>query len=203
MAFSEEQEQQILGMVGKMNEFFAKQGETKKPDEDTDKEKGLLEEAKKNQETSKTQELNQANIERALGFNMKISKFAEDFKDTLPSSVKSIIDTANGKTYSSAVAKADDVRKAIIDAFIEVQTNVEALPETLKEKANAYKALTEDAKKAKSSDFWDIVEVGSEMAKAKARANAINKANGSGNGGGENAFRAKFLALGDKYKRKD
>lgn len=205
MAFSEEQEAQIIDIVGKMGEFLSKQSEPKEPEnkEPEKKNDGLLDEAKKNMADQSNQQEAQADIERALGFNMSIKKFAEDFKAILPSSVNSIIETANGKTYTSAIAKANDIRKALLDAYLEIQGNIDGLPESMKAKANTYKALTEDAKLAKSGSFWEIVEIGADLAKAKARANAVSKANGSGNGGEESAFRSRFLSLGDKYKRKE
>ena len=202
MAFSEEQEAQILDTMNKFNEFISKQGETKDPEKDNKEEKGLLEEAKKNLETKNNKENAQADIESALSFNMKISDFAEKYKEILPASVKSVIDTANGKTYSSAVAKADEMRKAIIESYLEVQANIDCLPDGMKAKANAFKALTEDAKKVNSGQYWEIVEVGAELQTSKKRAKAVNRANGNNNGQ-ENAFRARFLSLGDKYKRKD
>lgn len=205
MAFSEEQEAQILDMMGKMGEFLTKQSESKEEKKEPEKkDERLLDEAKKNMEEKSNQEESQANIEKALDFNMKISTFAEKYKDILPASIKSVIDTANGKSYTSAIAKADEMRKAILEAYLEVQTNVDSLPDGMKAKANAFKALTEDAKRAKSGQYWEIVEVGAELQTSKKRAEAVNKANGSGNGSGEdNAFRVKFLALGDKYKRKE
>ncbi len=207
MAFSEEQEAQILDMMGKMGEFLTKQSENKSDDkkEPENKDEGLLGEAKKNMEKQSNQEEDQANIEKALGFNMTISAFADKYKDILPASIKSVIDTANGKSYTSAIAKADEMRKAILEAYLEVQANVDSLPEGMKAKANAFKALTEDAKRAKSGQYWEIVEVGAELQTSKKRAEAVNRANGNGSGSGEdnNAFRAKFLSLGDKYKRKE
>lgn len=205
MAFSEEQEAQILDMMGKMGEFLTKQSESKEEKKEPEnKDKRLLDEAKKNMEQKSNQEENQANIERALDFNMKISTFAEKYKDILPASIKSVIDTANGKSYTSAIAKADEMRKAILEAYLEVQTNVDSLPDGMKAKANAFKALTEDAKRAKSGQYWEIVEVGAELQTSKKRAEAVNRANGNGSGSGEdNAFRAKFLSLGDKWKRKE
>lgn len=205
MAFSEEQEAQILDMMGKMGEFLTKQSESKEEKKEPEKkDERLLDEAKKNMEEKSNQEESQANIEKALDFNMKISTFAEKYKDILPASIKSVIDTANGKSYTSAIAKADEMRKAILEAYLEVQTNVDSLPDGMKAKANAFKALTEDAKRAKSGQYWEIVEVGAELQTSKKRAEAVNKANGSGNGSGEdNAFRAKFLSLGDKWKRKE
>lgn len=205
MAFSEEQEAQILDMMGKMGEFLTKQSESKEEKKEPEKkDERLLDEAKKNMEEKSNQEESQANIERALDFNMKISTFAEKYKDILPASIKSVIDTANGKSYTSAIAKADEMRKAIIEAYLEVQTNVDSLPDGMKAKANAFKALTEDAKRAKSGQYWEIVEVGAELQTSKKRAEAVNRANGNGSGSGEdNAFRAKFLSLGDKWKRKE
>lgn len=205
MAFSEEQEAQILEMMGKMGEFLTKQSESKEEKKEPEKkDERLLDEAKKNMEEKSNQEESQANIEKALAFNMKISTFAEKYKDILPASIKSVIDTANGKSYTSAIAKADEMRKAILEAYLEVQSNVDSLPDGMKAKANAYKALTEDAKRAKSGQYWEIVEVGAELQTSKKRAEAVNRANGNGNGNGEdNAFRAKFLSLGDKYKRKE
>ena len=165
----------------------------------------MLSEAKKDVEKQNNQAEVQADLEKALSFNMNISTFAEKYKEVLPASVKSVIDVANGKQYASAVAKADEMRKAIIEAYLEIQANIETLPEGMKAKANAFKALTEDAKREKSGLYWEIVEVGAELQNAKKRAEAVNKANkdGNGNGGEDNAFRAKFLALGDKYKRKE
>lgn len=203
MAFSEEQEAQILEMMGKMGDFLSKQSEKNEEKKEPDVNGGLLDEVKKNMERQSNQEEDQATIERALGFNMTISNFAETYKDILPTSTKSIIDTANGKSYTSAIAKANEMRKAIIEAFLEVQANVDSLPEGMKAKANTFKALTEDAKRDKSGQYWEIVEVGAELQNAKKRAEAVKRANGSENGMEENPFRARFLALGDKWKRKE
>lgn len=207
MAFSEEQEKQILEGLGKLNDFLNSQGKEKeedKKDDPKEEDKKLLAEAKKDVEKQNNQAEVQAELEKALSFNMQISNFAEKYKEVLPASIKSVIEVANGKTYASSIAKADDMRKAIIEAFLEVQANIETLPEGMKAKANAFKALTEDAKREKSGSYWEIVEVGAELQNAKKRAEAVNKANNGGNNSGEdNAFRAKFLALGDKYKRKD
>lgn len=207
MAFSEEQEAQILEMMGKMGEFLTKQSESKADDKEKDtkeENKGLLDEAKRNMERQSNQEESQANIETAVAFNMNISAFADKYKDILPASTKSVIETAMGKNYASKIAQADEIRKAIIEAYLEVQANVESLPDSMRAKANAFKALTEDAKKQKSGQYWEIVEVGAELQNSKKRAEAVNRANGNGNGSGEdNAFRAKFLSLGDKYKRKE
>jgi len=200
MAFSEEQEAQILDTMNKFNEFISKQGETQTPPPD---DKNLLEEAKKNVETKNNEENAQADIEKALSFNMRIAEFADKYKDILPASAKSVVDVANGKTYTSAISKANEIRKAIIQSYLEVQANIDCLPEGMKAKANAFKNLTEDAKIANSGQYWEIVEVGAELQASKKRAEAVNRANGNNDNGQDNAFRARFLSLGDKYKRKE
>lgn len=201
MAFSEEQETQILDMMGKFGDFLQKQEEKEKEKEP----ENLLNEAKKDVVDKGNEQEAQAEMEKALGFNMNISTFAEKYKEILPTATQSIIDLSNGKTYSSAIAKANEMRKAILEAFLEVQANVDALPEGMKTKANTFKALTEDAKLEKSGMYWELVEVGAELQTAKKRAEAVNRANQGGinNDSGESAFRSKFLALGDKYKRKE
>lgn len=203
MAFSEEQEQSILTAIGQMNDFLkaqnGKQELENKPDDKTDNLKNEAEKKAKEQNEAGEQ---QAQIEKAVGFNMNITKFAEDYKSVLPQSVKSIIETANKKTYASQTIKADEVRKAIIDAYVEIEKNVEALPDSVRAKVAHYKELAEDAKKAKSANFWEIVEIGTAMAKEKNRANAVNMANGN-NGGAENAFRVRFFSQGDKWKNKE
>ena len=203
MAFSDEDKEELKSMFG---EFFKAQSagnEQEKKEPEEKKDEGLLAEAKKNMETRSSQTEDQANIERALGFNMTITTFADKYKDILPASTKSVIETANGKNYTSAIAKADEMRKAILEAFLEIQENVDNLPEGMKAKANAFKALTEDAKRTKSGQYWELVEVGAELQTAKKRAEAVNRANGNTNGGEDDAFRQKFLSLGDKWKRKE
>lgn len=198
MAFTEEQEAQILENMAKFGEFLAKQNEQNNQDKGED----LKEQAKKGMKEEEEAQQVQARLEKALAFNMKIGKFAEDYKGVLPESAKSIVDLAEKKTYTSAVERANDIRRALIDAYLEKQDNIDSLPETLRNKVVAYKALAEDAKIKKSSEFWDIVEVGAEMQTSKIRAAALNKANGKQTGE-ESAFRGRFFSLGDKYKRKD
>lgn len=103
MAFSEEQEAQILEMMGKMGEFLTKQGESK--EEPEKKDEGLLSEAKKNMEKQNNQDEDQAKIEKAVGFNMTISAFADKYKDILPASTKSVIETAMGKIMLQKLPK--------------------------------------------------------------------------------------------------
>lgn len=203
MAFSEEQEQSILAAIGQMNDFLKSQNGKQEPEnKPDDKADSLKNEAEKKERQQNEAGEQQAQIERAVSFNLSVSKFVDDYKNVLPQSVKSIIETANKKTYASQTTKADEVRKAIIDSYIEIEKNVEALPASVRAKVEHYKELAEDAKKAKSASFWEIVEIGTAMAKEKNRASAVNKANGYG-GGDEDAFRTRFFSQGEKWKKKE
>ena len=91
----------------------------------------------------------------------------------------------------------------MIESFIELQQNFDLLPETMKSKALKFKALTANEKEKQSALFWDVVEVGATHRQLMSKAAALQKANGTNADGGESAHRARFLALGDKWKRKE
>lgn len=196
MAFTEEQENSILETMQAFKDFMSKQNDSDKKEPAKD----LKEEARENLTKQTDADNLQRDLENALGFNMKIGKFADDYKGILPETVASIISTANGKTYSNAIAKADEIRKSIIDEFISNQSNIDNLPESLKNKVLSYKDLTEDAKAKKSASYWDIVEIGAEMQSTRKRAEALKRANNAGSTGDESAWRTKFFNLRSEGK---
>lgn len=212
MAFTEEQEKNISATIERMAAYMDAQdkaraeAEAKAKAEAAEKEQKkhatLLDTAKEQVKTDAANAGNQSAIERALGFNMKIGDFAEKYKDVLPPTTGAILDAANKKTFSGAVEKADEIRKALIDGYLEIKENYEKMPASLKDRAARYMALTEDGKRKNSADFFDLVEIGAEMCFNEKRAAALQRANGGNGGGSTPAFRARFLALGDKYKRK-
>lgn len=212
MAFTEEQEQNISATIARMAAYMDAQDKAR---EDADakakaeaaakeqaKPATLLDTAKEQVKTDAANAGNQSAIESALGFNMKIGDFAEKYKDVLPPTTGAILDAANKKTFSGAVEKADEIRKALIDGYLEVKENYEKMPASLKDRAARYMALTEEGKRKNSADFFDLVEIGAEMCFNEKRAAALQRANGGNGGGSTPAFRARFLALGDKYQRK-
>lgn len=212
MAFTEEQEQNINATIARMAAYMDAQdkaradADAKAKAEAAAKEQTkpatLLDTAKEQVKTDAANAGNQSSIESALGFNMKIGDFAEKYKDVLPPTTGAILDAANKKTFSGAVEKADEIRKALIDGYLEVKENYEKMPASLKDRAARYMALTEEGKRKNSADFFDLVEIGAEMCFNEKRAAALQRANGGNGGGSTPAFRARFLALGDKYQRK-
>lgn len=212
MAFTEEQEQNISATIARMAAYMdakdkaREDADAKAKAEAAAKEQAkpatLLDTAKEQVKTDAANAGNQSAIESALGFNMKIGDFAEKYKDVLPPTTGAILDAANKKTFSGAVEKADEIRKALIDGYLEVKENYEKMPASLKDRAARYMALTEEGKRKNSADFFDLVEIGAEMCFNEKRAAALQRANGGNGGGSTPAFRARFLALGDKYQRK-
>ena len=211
MAFTEEQEGQILQAIGAMGEFMKnfqsqqqQQAQTQsKPEEQEQKPAaGLLDTAKEKMSEKEKEDALQKKTEAALRFNMKIGDFAEKYKDVLPSATGAILKEAEGKTFGSEAEKADEVRKTLIEAYLEEQKNVDEMPPSLRAKAEVFKGLTEDAKRRRSAEFIEILEMSAELAYERRRAAAVAKANAGGVNTDGNAFKARFYALGDKWKRK-
>ena len=210
MAFTEEQEGQILQAIGAMGEFMKnfqsqqQQAKTQsKPEEQEQKPAaGLLDTAKEKMSEKEKEDALQKKTEAALRFNMKIGEFAEKYKDVLPAATGAILKEAEGKTFGSEAEKADEVRKTLIEAYLEEQKNVDEMPPSLRAKAEVFKGLTEDAKRRRSAEFIEILEMSAELAYERKRAAAVAKANAVGVNTDGNAFKARFYALGDKWKRK-
>ena len=85
MAFTEEQEGQILQAIGQFGEFmknFQTQQQTQeKPAEQEQKQAGgLLDTAKEKMSEKEKEDALQKKTEAALRFNMKIGEFAEKYK---------------------------------------------------------------------------------------------------------------------------
>ena len=211
MAFTEEQEGQILQAIGQFGEFMKnfqsqqqQQAQTQaKPAEQEQKPAaGLLDTAKEKMSEKEKEAALQKEMEAALKFNMKIGEFAEKYKDVLPAATGAILKEAAGKTFGSEAEKADEVRKTLIEAYLEEQKNLDEMPPSLRAKAEIYKGLTEDAKRKRSAEFIEILEMSAELAYERKRAAAVAKANAGGVNTDGNAFKARFYALGDKWKRK-
>ena len=162
----------------------------------------MLDTAKEKMSEKEKEDALQKKTEAALRFNMKISEFAEKYKDVLPAATGAILKEAEGKTFGSEAEKADEVRKTLIEAYLEEQKNVDEMPPSLRAKAEVFKGLTEDAKRRRSAEFIEILEMSAELAYERRRAAAVAKANAGGVNTDGNAFKARFYALGDKWKRK-
>lgn len=166
---------------------------------ETKKEGNIVDEAKKGLKEEADSKRERSELENAIKFNMNIAKFVEDNDKVLPAEAKKIIETVNGKSYSSEEDKANDFRKALIESFIEKQENIDVLPSSQKEQVEAFKSLTEDEKAKQSSKFWGIVDVGAAQKVMLRRADQKNNA-GSGD---MDSFEKRWLAQGEKFRKKE
>lgn len=175
MAFSDEDKEELKNMF---SEFFKAQTT---PEDAKDKEpKGdnIVDEAKEAyRKEAEAKELN-ASLANAIKFNMSIDGFIKDNEAILPKEARALFDTVNNKVYSTDVEKANVLRKGLIEQFIELKENFDILPSSLKDKANRFKALTDDEKVKQSGQFWDIVEIGASQKVLIRKAEQFNKQGG-------------------------
>lgn len=175
MAFTEEQEAKILA-------FIENASKTQTPPEDPkDKETksdNIVDEAKEAyRKEAEAKELN-ASLASAIKFNMSVDGFIKDNEAILPKEARALYDTVNNKVYSTDVEKANVLRKGLIEQFVELKENFDILPNSLKEKANRFKSLTDDEKVKQSGKFWDIVEIGASQKVLIRKAEQLNKQGG-------------------------
>lgn len=200
ISLTQEQLDNIVAGAGqKAIEAYIASQEKDKPEKE--KPETIVNEAKSKLNQEQQAAADRADIESAIKFNMNIDKFVTDNQALLPAEAKKILETVNGKSYSSEKSKADELRKSLIDSFIQVQANIDALPQSQKDQVNIYKALTEDEKVRQSTKFWGVVDVGISQKMLTKKANELAKA---GNGGGDSgAFEQRFLELGNRFLKKE
>ena len=199
MAFTEEQEKQILDFIANASK------QTTPPEGDKEDPKGdnIVDEAKQRyKKDNDAKELN-ANLAQAIKFNLSIDSFIKDNEAILPKEAKALLDTVNTKAYSTDVEKANVLRKGLIDQFIELKENFDILPNSLKDKANRYKALTDDEKAKQSSQFWDIVEIGATHKVLIRKAEQLSKNGGQVQKSEFTDFEKRVFEMVNKNSKKD
>lgn len=154
--------------------------------------------AKEKLAADQEQARNRAEIETAVKFGITAKKFIEDNKNYLPAECQKLAEVVETKVYNSEQDKANALRKGILDSYLALQDNVDALPETLKSAAKSYQALTESEKLKQSANFWQIVDVGVNNKMLTSRAEQLAKAGGDVEQG---AFEKRFFDLGKVFER--
>lgn len=175
MAFSDEDKEELRNMF---SEFFKAQTPPEDPKDKEPKGDNIVNEAKEAyRKEVEAKELN-ASLANAIKFNMSVDGFIKDNEAILPKEARALFDTVNNKVYSTDVEKANVLRKGLIEQFIELKENFDILPSSLKDKANRFKALTDDEKVKQSGKFWDIVEIGASQKVLIRKAEQFNKQGG-------------------------
>lgn len=176
--FTEEQQQQILSLLtANAKAPEAAPVEPAKP-EVAPEQKTIAQEAKDKIDADKAAEGAFTQIQSSVKFNHGIAEFVEKNKSLLPEEAATILTTAATKTFKDENEKANIVRKGLLDSFISQQENLDCLTGSLKDRATKYSALAESEKEKRSSEFWDLAEIGIALKAGSRKAEALNKING-------------------------
>lgn len=205
MAFTPEQEAAILEFVtkqtagnqppAKADDSQEKNADKNKSGDDSAKGKTIAQEAKAAVDAEKNAETALAQIQESVKFNLSINEFVEKNKSLLPDEASKILTTIASKNYASDNEKANILRQGLLDSFLEKKENIDVLTSSMKIKAEQYKALAESDKARRSTEFWDLVEVGVALKQGSRKAEALNKLNGgSAAGSSGNILEDKFMA---------
>ena len=134
-------------------QLAALQGKGKEPG----KEPTVLEKAQ--EEAAKAQEAAQAKerLQSAIKFNLGVSKFVEDHKESLTKLSAGIVKTVSEKQFADEEKKASVIQAGLLSDFFGLQENIDAAPEELKERISAFKALAQDEKEKQAASYWDTL----------------------------------------------
>ena len=150
--------------------------------DDDSKNKKILEEARELQKQQEEKRRSDDAIAAAVKFNSGLDTLVKDNVELFGGEhAKIVLGLLATRTKSeSDVVRANEYRAALLDIWLEQKDNVDILPESLKSKADQYLGLTEVAKRERSAEFWEIVDVGLDKQKgiAKARELAIAREKG-------------------------
>lgn len=140
----------------------------------------------------------EATLSASIKFNMGIEKFVKDNKAFLPEEAQKMLELANKTKFSTETIKANEIRSGLIKAFCEKERFIANLPQAVKDKVALFKSLAEDEKARRSSEFWEIVEIGIDLETKIKRANSKNKAFSN-----DDAYSSKWKSAGAIFKKKE
>lgn len=124
-----------------------------KPDDQDD----LATKARKEREAKEKETANQANLEKALKFNLSGAEFVKNNAALLPASVEKIFEAADKENYGSATEKAAAVKVGIISEFFALEENMSHLTGPQKLKVEEFKKLTKTDKQERAGVIWDEI----------------------------------------------
>lgn len=137
-------------------------------------------------------------LEAAVRFNLGAKSFLEQYKDFLPATCAGILEEVDKKTFSNEEAKARNLQKNLLSAYLSEQENLDMLPDTLKARAMEFKKLADDDKEKAAPNFWDVLKLGVDRKQLLKQAEEAKKANSgqTPRGSSVEEFEAKIFNLG-------
>lgn len=159
---------------------------------------GTLNEAKNALKDEQSNQESRAEMEQAIKFNLAADDYIKQNKEILPEEAQKIIEVVNAKKFSSEAEKAQEIKKTLIQSFIQFEENIKNLPGSIKAQVDLFNQLTEREKSRRAGDFWGIVEVGIECKKLARKAEILQN-NGGYSSEGNNAFEERFLKMSETF----
>lgn len=163
---------------------------------------------KKVEEERKKKESEQATtrqLEEAIAYKYSLDEFVKKNEDILPSQVAELVKAAKSETYNNAVSEAAAIKKAILDSFFSIQSNVDLLTESQKRQLDDYKKLTKEAKESQAPVLYtNLFEPSLQMLRRLKTAEELNRSReGIPTSNAEAAYKRKLIEAAErKYIRK-
>lgn len=170
-------------------------------DDESEDDGDLRSKVKKEKEAEENRKLESKRIESALKFNLSINAFVKEHEDILPSELNEILKAAEREKYDSAIERANVVKKHLIEAFFEIQSNLDLLTSNQKQQLDDYLKLTKNGKEQKAEFiFENIFEPAIESLKRIKKVEEVGKANPGFASGTkvENAYKEKLMNISKK-----
>lgn len=175
----------------------SKQNNTPPPEKDND----LRKKAQDEREAAEKQNAATKEIEAALTFNMGMDEFLKSNKDIFPKEIEDIVKVAAKENFIDAKEKANTLKASIIQSFFSIQSNLESLTATQKDRVADFLKLTKTGREQNAAKiFDDVFEPTLETIKKVKKADELAKAR-SGHAGSSEARDAYKQRLIDNAKR--
>ena len=138
-------------------------------------------------------------LESSVRFNLGASEFLKKNEPLLPKEVKDIFSQAEKENFADAIEKDSAIKSGLIQAFFQVQANVDLLTVGQKAALDEYLKLTKTGKQDKTQSLYDMVfEPAFEMLKRVKRAEALSKGH-SGGSDSESAYKDRLVNSSRKH----
>jgi hypothetical protein len=162
---------------------------------------GLRDKAAKEREDAEARKTETKRLEGALRFNMGLSDFVKTNADIIPAEMTEILKVSEKEKYDSAIEKASALKKAFVESFFAVQSNVDLLTSSQKAALDDWGKLTKNGKEAKAETiFENLFEPALETLKKVKKAEELGKAqSGFANSSKtEDGYKARLMASSKK-----
>jgi hypothetical protein len=159
----------------------------------------LGEKARREREAADKDSARTKKLESSIKFNLSSKEFLKQNESLLPKEVTDIFSQAEKETFADAIEKDSAIKSGLIQAFFQVQANVDLLTPGQKAQLDSYLKLTKNGKQDKAQEMYDMIfEPAFEMLKRVKRAEALGKGYGGGTDA-DTAYKNKMMSLSKKH----